>query len=133
MASVVPSAKVRGNHFMSGLSFSPAAAAILAALLLSGCSSSLSTILADDDALCRYSADANAANSISKCRTRVAQQRVTLVALSADQIDGYVLLNGPAPASDVAGRCKGSNPPEECADVTGTIPAKPSPSLEDRE
>jgi len=104
------------------------AAVLGTALALAGCGSS-SSIVADDAALCRYAAGSGSADSYARCRNRLAGQQQVMAAAGASRIEGYALLNTPAPASDVADRCKASDAPKDCGagDITGTIKPKPEP------
>ena len=97
------------------------------ALALAGCGSS-SSIVADDAALCRFAADSGSADSYAQCRSRLAGQQQIMAAAGASRIEGYALLNTPAPASNVADQCKASDAPKDCGagDITGTI--KPAPA-----
>lgn len=123
-------------------------AAVICAVSLSGCAAQIDaqvdTIVADDAALCHYSAAASAgsapphANATAQCRKRLESQRVRLVAANASRIDGYALLKTPAPDTAMARRCDATgeakqnelkpNQSKDCApgDVTGTI-SKPKP------
>jgi hypothetical protein len=111
------------------------AAAVLAAASLAACASQpASTIAADDEALCQYSAAAGAAATDAKtyerCRAKLAGQRAHLASQNAGRIEGYALLPAQSPAAtDIAGRCKNQaeKDAKDCtpADVTGTIPAVP--------
>ncbi|MFA6267467.1 MAG: hypothetical protein WC670_17340 [Pseudolabrys sp.] len=104
-------------------------AALFATAVLGGCSTAPSTIVSDDDAFCRYTAEVAASDTYSRCRARLDGQHVRVAAAAANRIEGYALLNGPAvaPATDTAGRCSAPDAPKDCAsDITGTIPAKPA-------
>lgn len=80
-------------------------------------------IVIDDAALCAYAAEAGSAESAAACRSRLAGQQRTRVAANASRIEGYALLNTPAPPTELADQCKQANPPKACdsGDVTGTI------------
>lgn len=97
------------------------------ALALAGCGSS-SSIVADDAALCRFAADAGSTDSLAQCRSRLAGRQQIMAAAGASRIEGYALLNTPAPASNVADQCKASDAPKDCGagDITGTIKPKPA-------
>jgi hypothetical protein len=103
---------------------------------LAACASQqTSSIVADDEALCQYSAAAGAAGTDAKtyeqCRARLANQRTHLASQNAGRIEGYALLPAQSPpATDIAGRCKNQTDKDavkDCTppDVTGTIPAAP--------
>ena len=104
------------------------ATTMIAAFALAGCASQPLSVAGDDDALCRYSADAGDARGLSRCHERLDRQQRRAVAANAIRIDGYALLNTPEPPTGVAARCKGPDAPKDCdaGDVTGTIPAKPA-------
>lgn len=104
------------------------AAALGIAVVLAGCSSSPESIVGDDAALCRYSADAGNADTYAQCRNRLAGRHQIMAAAGASRIEGYALLNTPAPASNVADQCKASDAPKDCGagDVTGAIKQKPA-------
>lgn len=85
--------------------------------------------MADDEAFCRYAAAAAspaAGQGYEQCRAKVATQRNRLAANSAIRIEGYALLQTPAPAVETAGACKDGSKICGPGDVTGTIPAKPA-------
>ena len=69
-----------------------------AALALAGCGSG-SSIVADDAALCRFAAAPGSADSYAQCRNRLAGRQQIMAAAGASRIEGYALLNTPAPAS----------------------------------
>jgi len=108
------------------------AAALGAAAVLAGCSSSPDSIVGDDAALCRFAADAGSADSFAQCRTRLAGRQQIMAAAGASRIEGYALLNTPASnapaATGVADQCKASDAPKNCGagDITGTIKPKPA-------
>lgn len=104
------------------------ASMMIAAFILAGCASQPTSVAGDDEALCRYSSEAGDAKGLSRCRDRLDHQHRRAVAANAVRIDGYALLNTPAPSTGVAERCKGPDAPKDCdaGDVTGTIPAKPA-------
>ncbi|HXD46548.1 MAG TPA: hypothetical protein VN655_15580 [Pseudolabrys sp.] len=104
-----------------------AASVIFIAVVLAGCSSQPVSIVGDDAALCDYSAQANGASSLARCRDRLDRRQRRLTAATATRIDGYALLNTPDQPPAVAGRCKTPDAPKDCdpGDVTGTIPAAP--------
>lgn len=83
--------------------------------------------MADDEALCQYSATAAGAKSYTQCRDRLQSQRARMSASSASRIEGYALLQTTAPPTDVAGRCKTLEGAKNCepSDLTGTIPTTP--------
>lgn len=97
---------------------------MLVATALSGCAAQPETIVADDEALCQYSAMAAGAKSYAQCRDRLQNTRMRMIAATASRIEGYALLQTPAQPTDVAGRCTTSEGAKNCApsDVTGTIP-----------
>ena len=101
---------------------------MIVAFVLAGCASQPTSVAGDDEALCRYSSEAGDAKGLSRCRDRLDHQHRRAVAANAVRIDGYALLNTPAPSTGVAERCKGPDAPKDCdtGDVTGTIPAKPA-------
>jgi len=111
------------------------AAAVLAAASLAGCASQpASTIAADDEALCQYSAAAGAgatdAKTYERCRAKLTGQRAQLAAQNAGRIEGYALLPAQSPpATDIAGRCKNQTDKDAAKDCAppdaGTIPATP--------
>jgi len=72
-------------------------------------------IVADDASYCRYNAEAGL-STYEICTNRLAGSHRQAVAASVNRIEGYALLNGPAPMS---------------TDVTGSInttPAQPKPT-----
>ncbi len=99
------------------------AAVVSAVAGLAGCGTSPVTIASDDAVLCRYAAEAGSAESVSACRGRLDNQQRTRTAANASRIEGYALLNTPAPPTAVADQCRQPNPPKTCeaGDVTGTI------------
>lgn len=99
------------------------AAVVGAAAGLVGCGTSPVSIVSDDDALCRYAAEAGSAESVAACRGRLDSQNRTRTAANVSRIEGYALLNTPAPPTALAGQCGQGSPPKECeaGDVTGTI------------
>ena len=103
------------------------AGGMLVATALSGCAAQPQTIVADDEALCQYSAMAAGAQTYSQCRAKLQSTRVRTVAASASRIEGYALLRTPAQPNDVAGRCTTSEGVKNCTpgDVTGTIRTDP--------
>ncbi|MBS0536809.1 MAG: hypothetical protein JSR72_22355 [Proteobacteria bacterium] len=103
------------------------AAALGIAVALGGCSSSPESIIGDDAALCRFAADAGGADSYAQCRSRLAGRQQIMAAAGASRIEGYALLNTPAPATGVADQCKASDAPKNCGtgDITGTIKQTP--------
>jgi hypothetical protein len=103
------------------------AGALLAAIALSGCAVRPETIVADDEALCQYSAAAAGGKSYTKCRDSLQSQRARISAAGASRIEGYALLQSPERPTDVAGRCKTLEGAKNCepSDVTGTIPTTP--------
>jgi hypothetical protein len=110
-----------------GLSWTVPALALVA---LANCSSQPASIVADDDALCRYSAETAApggsqAQAYANCRARVGQSRSTTLSANASAIQGYALLKTP---TDVANPCAAPGAPKDCApdDLTGSI--KPAPN-----
>ena len=104
-----------------------AAWVVLIATALSGCAAQPETIVADDDALCQYSAMAAGAQSYAQCRAKLQNTRTRTVAASASRIEGYALLRTPAQPNDIAGRCTTPEGGKNCApsDVTGTIRTDP--------
>jgi hypothetical protein len=116
-----------------GLSWAIAALALVA---LANCSSQSASVVADDEALCRYSAataDPNQSETraYTQCRARVGQSRAAALAANASAIQGYALLKTPI---DVADPCAAPGAPKDCTpdDLTGWIkPApKPGPKLD---
>jgi hypothetical protein len=103
----------------------------MAVALLGGCAMKSDAIVADDEALCRYSAEVEGAQSYDQCRRKLEGQRTRVSAVSASRIDGYALLRGPAaqPPTGLAIDCKVAKDGKDCAsgDVTGTIPPAPKP------
>jgi hypothetical protein len=101
----------------------------MAAALLCGCAMQPEAIVADDEALCRYSAAADAAQQYDQCRSKLESRRTRLSAAGASRIEGYALLQGPAgqPPTGLAIDCQTSNEGKDCpaGDVTGTIPPAP--------
>jgi hypothetical protein len=100
---------------------------MLVATVLSGCASQPETIVADDAALCQYSAAAFGAKSYTQCRDRLQNTRMRIGAASASRIEGYALLKTTEQPTDVAGRCTASEGSKSCTsgDVTGTIRSIP--------
>lgn len=98
------------------------------AAALAGCSSSAVSIAGDDAALCRYAAGTGSADSYAQCRSRLAGRQQIMAAAVASRVEGYALLNTPAPASNVADQCKASDAPKDCGsgDITGTIKQTPA-------
>ena len=96
---------------------------------LAGCGTNPVTIATDDAALCRYAVEAGGAESAAACRSRLDSQHRSRVAANASRIEGYALLNTPAPPTALADQCRQPNPPKACdaGDVTGTIKRDPSP------
>lgn len=109
------------------------AALVLVAAALSGCAAQPETIVADDDALCQYSAPVADARSYIQCRDRLRNTRMRMSAAGASRIEGYALLQEPVPPTDVAGRCTTAKGAKDCApgDVTGTI--RPNPQRGSRD
>lgn len=103
------------------------AALVLVAAALSGCAAQPETIVADDDALCQYSAPVAGAKSYTQCRDRLRNTRMRMSAAGASRIEGYALLQEPVQPTGVAGRCTTVEGAKDCAsgDVTGTI--RPNP------
>ena len=102
---------------------------VLAASALTGCSSQPATIVADDEAFCRYATatpSAPSGRTYEQCRAKVATERNRVAGNTATRIDGYALLQTPAPATETAGVCKDGSKTCGPGDVTGTIPAKPA-------
>jgi len=101
------------------------------AAALAGCSASPESIVGDDAALCRYAADAGAADNYAQCTSRLAGRQQVMAAAGASRIEGYALLNTPptTPATGVADQCKASDAPKNCGagDITGTIKRPPAP------
>ena len=95
--------------------------------LTAGCSTSPDLIVSDDAALCAYASEAGSTETAAACRSRLAGQQRTRIAANASRIEGYALLNTPAPPTALADQCKQANPPRECdsGDVTGTIKRDP--------
>lgn len=106
-----------------------AIAMLIAAGLASCAAQQETTIVADDDALCHYSEAATGSESYAQCRSRLENQHTRVNAASASRIEGYALLQGPAPPADLAGRCKTAKTAKDCPpdDVTGTIPPAVKP------
>jgi hypothetical protein len=104
-----------------------AAALVLVAAALSGCAAQPETIVADDDALCAYSATGADAKSYTQCRNRLQNTRMRMSAGGASRIEGYALLQAPVQPTDMAGRCTTAEGAKDCApgDVTGTIRSNP--------
>jgi len=104
------------------------AAVIAAVTVLAGCGASPITIASDDAALCRYAAEAGSAESVDACRGRLVSQHRIRTAAAASRIEGYALLNTPAPPTAVADQCNKPGAPKECetGDVTGTIKRDPA-------
>lgn len=118
---------VQGNF---GLSWAVAALALVA---LANCSSQPASIVADDEALCRYStatadpakSDAQAqASAYEQCRARVGQSRATAFASNASAIQGYALIKTP---TELADPCAAPGAPKGCSpeDLTGSIKSTP--------
>jgi hypothetical protein len=103
------------------------AAVVCAVIGLAGCGTNPVTIASDDAALCRFAAEAGSAESAAACRGRLDNQHRGRIAANASRIEGYALLNTPAPPTAIADQCKQSSPPAECeaGDVTGTIKRDP--------
>jgi hypothetical protein len=101
----------------------------VAAGLLAGCAAQPDTIVADNEALCRYSASAGGTNSYTQCRNRLERQRTQMQAASATRVEGYALMQGPAVRSptELAVDCKIAKMGKDCPpdDATGSIPAAP--------
>jgi hypothetical protein len=99
------------------------------AALLAGCAAQPDTIVANDEALCRYSEAAGATGSYAQCRSRLERQRTHMQAASATHVEGYALLQGPMvrPPTELAVDCKVAKPGKDCpsGDATGSIPAGP--------
>jgi hypothetical protein len=111
---------------MRSAAFFRMAAVVGAVAGLAGCSSSPEMIVSDDAALCRYAAEAGGAEPAASCRSRLAGQHRTRLAANAIRIEGYALLNTPAPPTELADQCKQADAPKECGDVTGTIKRDPA-------
>lgn len=99
----------------------------MVATALSGCAARPEMIVADDEALCQYSAMAAGAKSYPQCRDRLQNTRMRISAAGASRIEGYALLQAPMRPTDVAGRCKTLEGAKNCepGDLTGTIPIDP--------
>lgn len=110
-----------------GLSWGTAALALVA---LANCSSQPASIVADDEALCRYSAatapNASEAQAYANCRARVGRSRTTMQAANASAIQGYALVKTP---TEVADPCAAPGAPKDCSpeDLTGSIKPAPKP------
>lgn len=104
------------------------AAVVGAVAGLAGCGTNPVTIAGDDSALCRYAAEAGGAESAAACRSRLESQQRGRIVANASRIEGYALLNTPAPPTALADQCKQANPPKACeaGDVTGTIKRDPA-------
>jgi hypothetical protein len=109
----------------------PWAVAALALVALANCSSQPASIVADDEALCRYSAasagpNQSEAQAYAQCRARVGQSRAAVLASNASAIQGYALLKTP---TDVADPCAAPGAPKDCTpdDLTGSIKPAPKP------
>lgn len=101
------------------------AAACMSVALLAGCAAQPSVIVADDDALCRYSEVTDGGQPYDACRKKLDAQKARISLASATRIDGYALLQGPAQPDDVAGSCATGVKDCPADDVTGTIPRAP--------
>lgn len=110
---------------MQSAAFFRMAAVVVAVAGIAGCSARPETIVSDDAALCRYAAEAGSAESAAACRGRLASQHRIQIAANASRIEGYALLNTPAPPTAIADQCKQPDAPKECGDVTGTIKRDP--------
>lgn len=97
--------------------------------ILAGCAAQPDTIVANDEALCRYSEAAGATNSYAQCRSKLERQRTHMQAASATRVEGYALLQGPSVQSptELAVDCKNVKPGKDCRsdDATGSIPVEP--------
>ncbi len=108
-------------------------AVVIAVAGLAGCGTSPGispgTIVSDDAALCRYAAEAGSAEPVAACRGRLDSQHRIRTASAASRIEGYALLNTPAPPVAIADQCKRDGAPRDCdsGDVTGTIKRVPAP------
>lgn len=105
-----------------------AVAPVLVAAALSGCAGQPDTIVADDQALCTYSATVAGAGNYAQCRSRLQNTRLRMSAAGASRIEGYALmLPAPVPPAGVAGRCDVSGAAKSCdpGDLTGSIPGEP--------
>lgn len=112
------------GHVLLKPSYLHVALAMLVGTSLASCAARQETaIVADDDALCHYSEMATGAELYAGCRSRLESQRARLAAANASHIEGYALLQGPAPPTDLAGHCTASSNAKDCSpdDVTGTI------------
>lgn len=113
---------------MKSAAYFQIAAVVGVAAGIAGCGTNPVTIASDDAALCRYVTEAGGAESVAACRNRLdKQQRIQFVA-NASRIEGYALLNTPAPPTALADQCKQANSstPCEAGDVTGTIKRDPA-------
>ena len=101
----------------------------MACAALAGCAGQPDTILANDEALCRYLEAADGANSYAQCRRRLEGQRTRVQTASATRVEGYALMQGPAVRSptELAVDCKTAKTGRDCPsdDATGSIPAEP--------
>jgi len=100
---------------------------LLATVVLSGCASTPSTVVVDDDAFCRYSESVEGAQPYAECRKKLENQRNRKTASNAARIEGYALVPNTPQSNDVAGRCK--TDVQNCpagGDVTGTVPLPPA-------
>ncbi|MGE0062889.1 MAG: hypothetical protein AB7T86_12530 [Xanthobacteraceae bacterium] len=111
-----------------GLSWAVAALALVA---LANCSSQPASIVADDEALCRYSAatvgpNRSEAQAYANCRARIGQSRTTTLAANASAIQGYALIKTP---TEMANPCAAPGAPKDCSpeDLTGSINPAPKP------
>lgn len=112
---------------MKSAAYLRVAAVACAVAGLVGCGTSPVSIVSDDDVLCRYAAEAGSAESVAACRGRLDSQNRTRTAANVGRIEGYALLNTPAPPTAIADQCKQPNAPKECeADITGTIKRGPA-------
>lgn len=101
---------------------------MVAAGLLAGCAVQPDSIVASDEALCRYSAEAGGAGSYAQCLGRLEGQRARIQTASATRVEGYALLQGPARSpTELVDDCKAEKASKDCRpdDATGSIPAGP--------
>lgn len=100
------------------------------AAVLAACSGAPGTqsIVADDDALCRYSAGAVETAAYRQCRARLDKQRAQQALASATQVEvsqskAVALVRTPTTVAACTAQNKAVC--AEPSDITGTIPAQP--------
>jgi hypothetical protein len=115
---------------VSGISpYLKVAGIVVTAAFLAGCAAQPDTIVANDEALCRYSEAAGGTSSYARCLSRLESQRGRVRTASATRVEGYALMQGPAVRSptELAVDCKTAKTGKDCPpdDATGSIPAEP--------